>query len=117
MSKQPLYPHEPKSKPDSFFYYHGTSPALYEKIKATGYLKAPVYVTDDVMIAREFSRTRLQFHPDMSEREKRIILKLDLSGFKIKPDLDPEAQAGKYRGKLFMVLSAVPINRIKKVME
>jgi hypothetical protein len=117
MSKEPLYPHKPKSKPDSLFYYHGTSPALYEQIKTAGYLKAPVYVADDAIIAREFSKTRLQFHPDKSERGKRLVLQLDLTGLKIVPDADPEAQVGKYRGKLFMVLSPVATTRIKKVVE
>jgi hypothetical protein len=98
------------------YYYHGTSPAMYNAIRLAGKLTAPVYVAAERRLALTFSKNRLRFHPDREKRKERVVLKLDLKGFRLTPDPDPEAQHGRYKGKLFISGRSVPTSRIVSVL-
>jgi len=97
-------------------YYQGTSWPLYQQILAEGYLKAPVYVTPELALAKVFSAMRVRFHPDLEWKRRRMVLELDLTGVAIEPDPDPEANVPgtRYYGKLFRVMTNVPASRITR---
>lgn len=99
-------------------YYHGTSHPLYHRIIESGHLEAPVHVATEISLARLFSAMRVRFHPDPQWVRRRLVLELDLSGYEVEPDPDPEANVpgSKYYGKLFRVMTQVPSTRIKRVV-
>lgn len=98
-------------------YYHGTSWPLYQQIIAGGYFTPPVYVSIDPRLAKEFSKMRVRFHPDPEWKSRRLVMELDLAGYPLEPDPDPEANVPgtKYYGKLFRVMQQVPVARVTKV--
>ncbi len=102
----------------SNFGFHGTSLPLLKQITKDGFLQPPVYFSTELGLAKEFSKIRYRFHPEPGATRRRVVLELDLTGFPIEPDPDPEANVpgSKYYGKLFRVMSRVPSSRIKTIL-
>lgn len=98
------------------YYYHGTAPITLARILSAGMMKAPVYVAADLSLALTFSKHRMRFHPDKDARKERAVIKLDLTGFRLRPDPDPEAQGKRYKGKLFIVDRNITTKRIISVI-
>jgi len=97
-------------------YYHGTSLGLWEKIQSTGYLKAPVYLTTSPKVAQWFASDRLRFAPT-GMRTNTIVLELDLAGYKVVPDPDPESVYPRtmFTGKNFIARENIPLNTVLSV--